>query len=171
VQRVKTLPAGVARLHAELVAGRPFDAEALRRLRLRVQELLEPEREALAGYGALRCVGVGGTVRAVARVLAQRHGSSHVGTRGIFVERPELAQLGRELAAMEPAARERFAGLSARRAELLPAGVEILTTALSLLRCDGFTLCDWGLREGIVLDTRRARASAPAGRRARSATA
>jgi exopolyphosphatase/guanosine-5'-triphosphate,3'-diphosphate pyrophosphatase len=106
-------------------------------------------------------VGVGGTVRAVARILAARRGGSQVETRGVFVERPELAALGRELAGMDLAARERIAGVTKRRAELLPAGVEILVTALSLLRAEGFTLCDWGLREGIVLDTRRARAASP----------
>jgi exopolyphosphatase / guanosine-5'-triphosphate,3'-diphosphate pyrophosphatase len=173
VRLVRTLPAGVARLHSELVAGRSLDTETLRLLRVRVQELLEPEREAIGSFGALRCVGVGGTVRTVARVLAARHGGSHVGTRGLFVERPQLAAFGRELAGLEPGALERLAGVTLRRAELLPAGVEILTTTLSLLRCDGFTLCDWGLREGIVLDTRRARPTSgvPAGRRARGATA
>jgi exopolyphosphatase/guanosine-5'-triphosphate,3'-diphosphate pyrophosphatase len=124
-----------------------------------VRELLEPQLDAIGSLGAPRWVGVGGTVRAVARILASRRSGEGVGTRGVFVERPELAALGRELAAMEPAARERFAGVTPRRAELLPAGVEILVTALSLLRAEGFTLCDWGLREGIVLDTRRARAA------------
>lgn len=162
VRLVRALPAGVARLHSELLAERALDAEALRALRARVQELLEPQLEAIASLGATRCVGVGGTVRAVARILAARRGSPDVGTRGVFVERPELAALGRELAGMDRAARERMAGVAPRRAELLPAGVEILVTVLSLLRSEGFTLCDWGLREGIVLDTRRARASSPA---------
>jgi exopolyphosphatase/guanosine-5'-triphosphate,3'-diphosphate pyrophosphatase len=102
-------------------------------------------------------VGVGGTVRAVARILAARRGGAHVGTRGLFVERPELAALGREVASLTAAERERLVGVTPRRALLLPAGIEILATALSLLRAEGFTLCDWGLREGIVLDTRRAR--------------
>ena len=160
VELVRTLPAGVARLHSELVSARGPDAESLRAVRTRVRELLEPQLEAIASLGAVRCVGVGGTVRAVARILATRRGSQHVGTRGIFVERPELAALGRELAAMDHAALEKLPGLTPRRIELLPAGVEILATVLSLLRSEGFTLCDWGLREGIVLDTRRARASA-----------
>jgi exopolyphosphatase/guanosine-5'-triphosphate,3'-diphosphate pyrophosphatase len=171
VRLVRTFPAGVDRLHAELVHGAAPDAEALRALRLRVRELFEPELEAIGAAAPTRCVGVGGTVRAVARILAARRGGERVGTRGVFVERAELAALGHELLGMDRAARERFAGVTPRRAELLPAGIEILASALSLLRSDGFTLCDWGLREGIVLDTRRARASAPAARRARSATA
>jgi exopolyphosphatase/guanosine-5'-triphosphate,3'-diphosphate pyrophosphatase len=161
VKLVRTLPAGVARLHSELVGAREPDAETLRALRTRVRELLEPQLDAIGSLGATRCVGVGGTVRAVARILAARRGGSQVETRGVFVERPELAALGRELAGMDLAARERIAGVTKRRAELLPAGVEILVTALSLLRAEGFTLCDWGLREGIVLDTRRARAASP----------
>ncbi len=167
---VRTLPAGVARLHTELMPRGVPDADALRQLRLRVRELLEPQLEAIAALGATRWVGVGGTVRAVARILATRRGSA-LGTRGLFVERPELTALGRELAGLDPATRERLARATKRRAELLPAGIEILGTALSLLRAEGFTLCDWGLREGIVLDTRRARASTPAAKRAPRATA
>lgn len=156
---VRTLPAGVARLHTQLEREGALDAEALRQLRQRVRELLEPQLDAIAALGATRWVGVGGTVRAVARILAARRGGAHAGTRGLFVERPELAALGRELASLTAAECERLAGVTPRRAELLPAGIEILATALSLLRAEGFTLCDWGLREGIVLDTRRARAT------------
>ena len=162
----RTLPAGVARLSAQLAPEGALDAEALRLLRLRVQELLEPELAAIGALGAMRWVGVGGTVRAVARILAARRGGAHVGTRGLFVERPELAALGRELAGLGAAECERLAGVTPRRAQLLPAGVEILATALSLLRAEGFTLCDWGLREGIVLDTRRARPTPAAPERA-----
>jgi exopolyphosphatase/guanosine-5'-triphosphate,3'-diphosphate pyrophosphatase len=162
VRLVRTLPAGVERLHAALVRREPPDAEELRALRLRIRELLEPELEAIAALGATRCIGVGGTVRAVARVLASRPSEERVAARGIFVARPDLAALGRELAALDRPAREALAGVTARRAQLLPVGLEILGAALSLLRSDGFTLCDWGLREGIVLDTRRARSRAPA---------
>jgi len=170
VRLVRTLPAGVERLYAELIRRDPPDAEELRALRLRIRELLEPELEAIAALGATRCIGVGGTVRAVARVLAARPGGDErVAARGIFVARPDLAALGRELIALDRPAREAIAGVTARRAQLLPVGLEILGAALSLLRIEGFTLCDWGLREGIVLDTRRARAAAPAGRRARPA--
>ena len=170
VRLVRTLPAGVERLYAELIRRDPPDAEELRALRLRIRELLEPELEAIAALGATRCIGVGGTVRAVARVLAARPGGDErVAARGIFVARPDLAALGRELIALDRPAREAIAGVTARRAQLLPVGLEILGAALSLLRIEGFTLCDWGLREGIVLDTRRARPAAPAGRRARPA--
>jgi exopolyphosphatase/guanosine-5'-triphosphate,3'-diphosphate pyrophosphatase len=171
VRQVRTLPIGVARLHAELVRHDPPDGEELRALRLRIRELLEPELEALTAAGATRTIGVGGTVRAVARILASRPSAERVAARGVFVARPELAALGRELSALERPAREALAGVTARRAELLPFGIEILCAVLSLVRSDGFTLCDWGLREGIVLDTRRARPSAspPGPRRTRSA--
>jgi len=173
VRLVRTLPMGVARLHSELVRHDPPDAEELRSLRLRIRELLEPELEPILALGATRCIGVGGTVRAVARLLASRQGDERLTARGIFVARPELATLGREIQELDRATREALAGVGPRRAELLPFGVEILCAMLSLLRSDGFTLCDWGLREGIVLDTRRARSStaAPASRRSRGATA
>ncbi len=162
VRLVRTLPVGVARLHAELVRHDPPDAEELRAVRLRIRELLEPELEATLALEPTRCIGVGGTVRAVARILASRQGDERVAARGIFVARPDLAALGRELQELDRPTRESLASVTPRRAELLPFGVEILCAMLSLLRSDGFTLCDWGLREGIVLDTRRARATAPA---------
>lgn len=171
VRLVRTFPLGVARLHAELVRHDPPDAEELRALRLRIRERLEPELESIAALGATRTIGVGGTVRAVARFLASRDRDERVAARGIFVARPDLAALGRELSTLARPEREALAGVTARRAELLPFGVEILVAALSLLRSEGFTLCDWGLREGIVLDTRRARAQAPAARRTRQPTA
>ena len=162
VRLVRTLPMGVVRLHAELVRHDPPDAEELRAVRLRIRELLEPELEAIGALETTRCIGVGGTVRAVARILASRGGDERVAARGIFVARPDLAALGRELQELDRPTREALASVTPRRAELLPFGVEILCAMLSLLRSDGFTLCDWGLREGIVLDTRRARATAPA---------
>jgi len=165
VALVRTFPLGVARLHTELVRHDPPDAEELRALRLRIRERLEPELEAILALGPTRTIGVGGTVRALGRTLAARHGEERVTARGVFVERPALAALGRELAALERPAREEVAGVGPRRAHVLPLGVEILCAVLSLLRSEGFTLCDWGLREGIVLDTRRARA-VPAARRA-----
>ena len=172
VRRVCTLPLGVARLHGELVRHDPPDAEELRALRLRIREKLEPELESIAAFGPTRCIGVGGTVRAVARSLAARNRDERVTARGIFVARPDLAALGRELSELARPERETLAGVGARRAEVLPLGIEILCAALSLLRSDGFTLCDWGLREGIVLDTRRARGSpATAPRRTRQPTA
>jgi len=44
-------------------------------------------------------------------------------------------------------------GMRRSRADLLPTGALILDTTAELLGLDGFTVCDWGLREGVLLET------------------
>jgi len=43
-------------------------------------------------------------------------------------------------------------GMRSRRADLVPTGALILETLAEELDLDAFTICDWGLREGILLD-------------------
>ena len=50
------------------------------------------------------------------------------------------------------AERLRMRGIRRRRADLLPTGALILQTVSEELGLDGFTVCDWGLREGILLN-------------------
>jgi exopolyphosphatase/pppGpp-phosphohydrolase len=40
-----------------------------------------------------------------------------------------------------------------RRADLLPTGALILATLADTLSLESFTVSDWGLREGIILET------------------
>jgi exopolyphosphatase/guanosine-5'-triphosphate,3'-diphosphate pyrophosphatase len=49
----------------------------------------------------------------------------------------------------------RFAGLDARRVDLVVAGSMLLATAMELFDMDSLTISEWALREGIVLDAVR----------------
>jgi exopolyphosphatase/guanosine-5'-triphosphate,3'-diphosphate pyrophosphatase len=64
----------------------------------------------------------------------------------------ELRDLTRELAALSLAERLRVPGVDERRAELLPAGGWILTSAAGELGAKRLVHSEWGLREGAVLD-------------------
>ncbi len=46
-------------------------------------------------------------------------------------------------------------GIQKPRADLLPAGALILESAVAELGLDGFTVSDWGLREGVILEAVR----------------
>jgi exopolyphosphatase/guanosine-5'-triphosphate,3'-diphosphate pyrophosphatase len=48
--------------------------------------------------------------------------------------------------------RRRLPGIEEKRAELLPAGVTLLTTIFDVFEIDEMVTSDWALREGIVLD-------------------
>jgi exopolyphosphatase/guanosine-5'-triphosphate,3'-diphosphate pyrophosphatase len=56
------------------------------------------------------------------------------------------------LARSSHAERLRMPGIRRRRADLLPTGALVLTAAAELLDLDGYTLTDWGLREGVLLE-------------------
>jgi exopolyphosphatase/guanosine-5'-triphosphate,3'-diphosphate pyrophosphatase len=49
--------------------------------------------------------------------------------------------------------RMRLPGMSRRRADLVPTGAVILDTVVAALRLRGLTVSDWGLREGVILET------------------
>ncbi len=42
--------------------------------------------------------------------------------------------------------------VQSRRADLLPAGALIVDTLMIALGLDELTVCDWGLREGVLLE-------------------
>jgi exopolyphosphatase/guanosine-5'-triphosphate,3'-diphosphate pyrophosphatase len=43
-------------------------------------------------------------------------------------------------------------GMRRRRIDLLPIGALVLATLAEVLDLDGYTLTDWGLREGVLLE-------------------
>ena len=43
-------------------------------------------------------------------------------------------------------------GMRRRRVDLLPVGALVLATLADLLELEGYTLTDWGLREGVLLE-------------------
>ena len=178
----KSLPIGVTRLHGTISPAEPHTESDLRALRHAVREELTPLIEEIKALAPVDCIAVGGTARALCRVLlrerirAQRDqpeqrqlpeeqdGDSKPATgtrkrssadqeiRGRRLERTELAGLGRELAAQTLEERLERPGVSSRRADLLPFGAEILASVLSLLEMRTLTICDWGLREGVLLN-------------------
>jgi exopolyphosphatase/guanosine-5'-triphosphate,3'-diphosphate pyrophosphatase len=148
-----TLPLGVARLHRELVSSDPMSERDANRLAERVRGALAPYLGSLADCS--RDVAVtGGTARALARlVVAQRADRAAPHTRGLHISIAELAELGLRLRDATHEERLRMSTMQRRRADLLPTGALILETLAQTLSMRSFTVSDWGLREGIILET------------------
>jgi exopolyphosphatase/guanosine-5'-triphosphate,3'-diphosphate pyrophosphatase len=148
-----TLPLGVARLHRELVTSDPMSERDARLIRRRVQSAIEPHLPALACCAHDPIV-TGGTARALARlVLAQRgeRGTRHI--RALRISMAELAEIGMRLRDATHEERLRMSAMPRRRADLLPTGALILATLADSLSLESFTVSDWGLREGVILET------------------
>lgn len=148
-----TLRVGVTRLHRELVKSDPMRKREARAIREQVRDKLEPHRATIAELGPGGCIASGGTARAFARLAVARRGlrpSGSIDQVEIPVE--ELAETTRGLVRASHDERLAMAGVRKNRADLLPTGGLVLTTLAESLGIHAFTVCDWGLREGVLLE-------------------
>ena len=148
----KTLRLGVARLHGAHVRSDPPRKKELAVIRSLTETELASALPAMRQHRPARFAAVGGTVRALARLL--RAGTSTNGDlAGMRISRTEIAALERELCGATHDERLALPGMDERRADLLPVGAVIVATLLDTLEIESFEVCDWGLREGIALQS------------------
>ena len=149
VEWATTLPLGVVRLHGRVAKNDPMtDRETLAVDDL-VRAQLAPHLETLARLRPARALAAGGTARALARLLAERNRARTNGPLPLPID--ELAALRDKLVASTHRERLRMRGVRRGRADLLPVGSIVLATVADTLGLEGFTVSDWGLREGILL--------------------
>jgi exopolyphosphatase/guanosine-5'-triphosphate,3'-diphosphate pyrophosphatase len=149
-----TLPLGVTRLHGELVRSDPMTAREARAVRRRVEEQLAPCRKSLARRRPATCVATGGSVGALGRLVATRRTSwPRRSVSQLFVPQRELIEVADELVHSSHAERLRMPGIARQRIDLLPTGAVVLASLVDVLGLEGFTVSDWGLREGVILES------------------
>lgn len=123
-------------------------------------DLLAPEAARIlaerTGEGPLMAIGTAGTIRDLGRLgLAMGGGGALEKVRGMMVSRDQLERAYARLCSVDVHDRMDLEGVSAKRADLLPgAGVAVLA-AMEAFGLPALTLCDWGLREGVLLDVVR----------------
>ena len=76
--------------------------------------------------------------------------------RAAMVDLPELKRLNARIAALSLAERRNFPGLSPQRADIIVAGGTILEEVMNALAIETLRICDWSLREGVIIDRLRA---------------
>ncbi|WP_341252102.1 hypothetical protein [Euzebya pacifica] len=94
-----------------------------------------------------------GSIRDIARFgLALTSGSAPAKVRGMMVSREQMELAYSRLCSVDAHDRMDLPGISSKRADLLPAaGISVLA-AMEAFGLQSITLCDWGLREGVLLD-------------------
>ncbi len=152
-QWMTSLPIGVTRLHAEWVHSDPPSAAEVLAIQDHVRERLEPRRPELSESSRARFVATGGTIRALARLaLAWRSPTDRSELNGMILARKELEKVLARLMRASNEQRLAMPTVQSRRADLLPAGALIVDTLMIALGLDELTVCDWGLREGVLLE-------------------
>ena len=91
-------------------------------------------------------------LRALARLIDERTAQREPRAADHAVTRERLSELRRSLVRSSHEERLRMRGIRKGRADLLPVGAVVLETVAEVLDLPGYRICDWGLREGVLLD-------------------
>ena len=149
----ESVPVGAGRLTAQLIAHDPPTGKERRAIRGAVSSALAHLVDPVRAAGPVRCVASGGTAGALGRVVAARRWPTPPDSlNGLALGVDEIGALATELSALPLRERLRVPGIDDRRANLLPAGAIILSTAASCLGVATLQHSEWGLREGAVFD-------------------
>jgi exopolyphosphatase/guanosine-5'-triphosphate,3'-diphosphate pyrophosphatase len=149
----RSLPIGAGRLTGLLAGSNPPTKEERKRVRAAVRDAVAPLVRDVKAATPQHCVASGGTAGALARLLAAKHWTSPPASLNQYsVSVTELRGVTRRLASLSLEARLRIKGVDERRADLLPVGGWILTTAAEALGVKEMVHSEWGFREGAILD-------------------
>lgn len=146
-----TLPLGVTRLHGDLALHDPMKRREVKEIRRRVEECLEESRAEVRSRAPKLPIASGGTARALARLVEER-GEGRATNGGLRVPRAALTKLADDLAEASHDERLRWPDMKRSRADLLPTGAIVLDTLVERLALRELLICDWGLREGVILE-------------------
>jgi exopolyphosphatase/guanosine-5'-triphosphate,3'-diphosphate pyrophosphatase len=139
---------GVIRLTERFVTSDPLSDEDEKRIERFVRRQTSAHTRLLRKRGFNRVLGTSGTIHALG-ALALGEGSD---LRNRRVGAKALRRVRRTLAGSTLDERRAMAGLDPKRADVTVAGAVLLDTVLHALGVAELTLCDYALREGLVLD-------------------
>ncbi|MEX0952219.1 MAG: hypothetical protein WDZ26_00140, partial [Nitriliruptoraceae bacterium] len=151
VAEAMSVPIGVGRLRARVDHDPPRRRE-VRRIVSEVRTHLEPLQARIDHAGPRTTVALGGTVRALARVVASATDTWVPTTiNHLEVTTADLRRVRDDLVAADVEERGRIPGVQQRRADHLHVAAIALAEILEVLGFDRFVVSDWGLREGLLL--------------------
>jgi exopolyphosphatase/guanosine-5'-triphosphate,3'-diphosphate pyrophosphatase len=151
VQWETTLPLGVTRLHGRLDVHDPMKRRERKEIERLAGEHLEPCRKEVRTRAPKLPIASGGTARALARLIEER-GEGRATRGGLRVARAALSKLADDLCDASHDELLEMPGMKRSRADLLPTGAVVLDTVMEQLALRELLICDWGLREGVMLE-------------------
>jgi exopolyphosphatase/guanosine-5'-triphosphate,3'-diphosphate pyrophosphatase len=152
LEQVVSEKLGALRLSEAFVGSDPLSSKDEDLLVGHVDSALEGKTEPF--LGKFECaIGTSGTILslgALAHVLET--GRPAEGLHHVTVSAESLRAVRKRLTGSDLRARLKMPGLDERRADIIVAGAVVLDTLLSRLDVRELTLCEWSLREGILLN-------------------
>ena len=103
------------------------------------------------------CVGSSGTIMATGLMISSSKNKSSTGNgilNNFVFAKEELAEIEEEILNRKTVEkRKKIPGIDDKRAEIIPAGIIILSTIFKLFDLNKITISEYALREGIIIDT------------------
>ena len=143
---------GVLRLSEEFVRTDPLSTRNETRLVKHIDHVLKDVLARIRAAGFDTVIGTSGTVLALGALALERGGQTPDTLHHATVRAQDVHELRRWLVASDVKARLKVPGLDESRADIIVPGAVVLDTILQRLGATQVVLCEWALREGILLD-------------------
>lgn len=144
---------GVIRLTERFVRSDPMTPRDERRMLKHITQEIGSYLSGIAGRRFERVIGTSGTILSLGSLaLSENGGLRPEALRNRHVPAKAIHRVRKRLSELDLDARLHLPGLDPRRADIAVAGAILLDTILRKVGADELTLCDFSLREGLVLD-------------------
>jgi exopolyphosphatase/guanosine-5'-triphosphate,3'-diphosphate pyrophosphatase len=143
-----SLPLGALRTTRQFLLHDPPTRGELTALRQATRAALSRSLSAAPPDDTL--VGLGGTVRTLARIHLRSHGLDGVERHGLRLRRSDVAAVRDRLEALPLALRRAVPGVKAERADILVAGAVVLQELMRLSGLPALVVCTHGVRDGML---------------------
>ena len=148
----KSFKLGVIRLTERFVRTDPLSGRDERRLVRHLDDELATYLRDIRNAGFDRVIGTSGTILSLGTVASAERRRASDEIRNLRVPAKQIHRLRKDVTDRSIGERMKLPGLDPRRADLIVAGAVLLDTVLQRLDATEMTLCDFALREGLVLD-------------------
>jgi exopolyphosphatase/guanosine-5'-triphosphate,3'-diphosphate pyrophosphatase len=150
MQTGRSFKIGVIRLTERFITADPVSDRDAQRLVRHVRRETRAYLGQLARRRVGRVIGTSGTILSLGSLVAGTRPTEDARNRRIPAK--AIHELRKELVSKTLEARLKMPSMDPRRADLAPAGALLLDTLLEGLTATEVTLCDFALREGLILD-------------------
>jgi exopolyphosphatase/guanosine-5'-triphosphate,3'-diphosphate pyrophosphatase len=148
----KSFKLGVIRLTERFVHSDPLSGKDERKMVRHIDEEVRKSLEDIRTAGFDRIIGTSGTILSLGTVAAADRRRTTDEIRNLRISAKQLHRVRKAVTELSITERMKLPGLDPRRADLIVAGGVLLDTILQHLKASEITLCDFALREGLVLD-------------------
>ncbi len=152
---------GAVRLSEQFLASDPPKPKELLAMQLEIEAALERPMREMKGLKWDLTTGTSGTILSIGAAFQSlvypdnesiAGGKSSGSLPSVTMTRNALVEFNQHLASRSLLERKKIRGISEQRAEIIVGGGQILEQIMRAFKVTRMTTCDWGLREGVLLD-------------------